>query len=44
MVEGIYPLGKLRYVKVTLKGWNKHVFGNLDCQIDFLRVVVGNMD
>lgn len=37
-------MGKLRYLKVSLKGWNKKVFSNLDCLFESLRTVVWNLN
>lgn len=37
-------MGKLRYLKVSLKGQNREVLSNLDCLFESLRTVVQNLN
>lgn len=37
-------MGKFRSLKLTLKDWNKRVFGDLDTMIEIFMDVGSNMD
>lgn len=37
-------MGKFRSLKIMLKGWNKHAFGDLDSKIESLKEVVANLN